>query len=195
MGPTTSVRRPVDNAPLVLAQATPAGMAFPLSTIDLWTARDAAARPHDEPVQADDPSRGTSAVPTRCSRPSRPTRPWTGRRGFRRAVRTNHAWGARPSVQTSLPELYIEVMEVAITAFRAALRAYVDRARRGEDVVLTDRGLPVARLVAVDAAPLVDQLEREGVLTAASAPRPRAGDTPRAKATGPVADLVSEHRR
>lgn len=86
-------------------------------------------------------------------------------------------------------------MEVAITEFRAALRAYVDRARSGEDVVLTDRGLPVARLVAVDAAPLVEQLEREGVLTPASAPRPRAGGTPRAKATGPVADLVSEHRR
>ena len=86
-------------------------------------------------------------------------------------------------------------MEVAITEFRAALRAYVDRARRGEDVVLTERGLPIARLVAVDAAPLLEQLEREGVVTAAPAPRPRAGGAQRAKATGPVADLISEHRR
>lgn len=86
-------------------------------------------------------------------------------------------------------------MEVAITQFRSALRAYVDRARSDEDVVLTERGLPVARLVEIDAAPLLEQLEREGVLTAASAPRPRAVGTARAQATGPVADLVSEHRR
>ncbi|MEX2290454.1 MAG: type II toxin-antitoxin system prevent-host-death family antitoxin [Mycobacteriales bacterium] len=85
-------------------------------------------------------------------------------------------------------------MEVAITEFRAALSAYVDRARRGEDVVLTERGRPVARLVAVDAAPLLEQLEREGVISPASAPRPRASGTLRAEATGPVADLISELR-
>ncbi|MCY7364011.1 MAG: type II toxin-antitoxin system prevent-host-death family antitoxin [Frankiaceae bacterium] len=86
-------------------------------------------------------------------------------------------------------------MEVAITEFRSALRAYVDRARSGEDVVLTERGLPVARLVAIDAAPLLEQLEREGVITATQAPRPRAAGAARAPATGPVADLVSAHRR
>lgn len=91
--------------------------------------------------------------------------------------------------------MYAWLVEVAITEFRAAMRAYVDRARGGEDVVLTERGLPVARLVAIDAAPLLEQLEREGVITAASAPRPRAAGTARAQATGPVADLVSEHRR
>ena len=86
-------------------------------------------------------------------------------------------------------------MEVGITEFRSALRAYVDRARGGEDVVLTERGLPVARLVAIDAAPLLEQLEREGAVSAASASRPRAAGATRARATGPVADLVSEHRR
>jgi prevent-host-death family protein len=86
-------------------------------------------------------------------------------------------------------------VDVAITEFRAALRAYVDRARAGEDVVLTERGLPVARLVAVDAAPMLEQLERDGLISAARAPRPRAGAARRVKATGPVADLVAEHRR
>jgi prevent-host-death family protein len=91
--------------------------------------------------------------------------------------------------------MYVDLMEVAITEFRAALRTYVDRARRGEDVVLTERGLPVARLVAIDAAPLLEQLEKEGVITAASGDRPRASGTRRAEANGPVADLISEHRR
>jgi prevent-host-death family protein len=86
-------------------------------------------------------------------------------------------------------------MEVAITEFRAALRAYVDRARRGEDVVLTERGVPVARLVAVDAAPLLEQMEREGALSPAPQMSARATGRRRARATGSVSDLASELRR
>jgi prevent-host-death family protein len=90
--------------------------------------------------------------------------------------------------------MYALPMEVAITEFRAALRAYVDLAKQGGDVVLTERGVPVARLVAVDAAPLLEQLERDGVVSPPSAARPQASGAPRAEATGPVADLVSELR-
>src|SRR5664279_610532 len=36
-------------------------------------------------------------------------------------------------------------------------------ARAGEEIVVTDRGSPVARLVAVDSAPLFDQLTQRGV--------------------------------
>lgn len=91
--------------------------------------------------------------------------------------------------------MYISLMEVSITDFRARLSAYVDRARRGEDVVLTDRGVPVARLVAADAAPVLEQLEREGLVTPASAPRPRATGRPRATARGPVAAVIGDLRR
>jgi prevent-host-death family protein len=87
------------------------------------------------------------------------------------------------------------MMDVAITEFRAALRTYVERARRGEDVVLTERGVPVARLVGIDAAPLLEQLERDGVISPAPVPRPRASGATRVRASGPVADLVGEQRR
>jgi prevent-host-death family protein len=40
-------------------------------------------------------------------------------------------------------------MKVGITKLRADLNRYVDSARRGEDVVITDRGKPVAKLVAI----------------------------------------------
>jgi len=86
-------------------------------------------------------------------------------------------------------------MEVAITEFRAALRAYVEQARRGHDVVLTERGVPVARLVAIDAAPLLEQLEREGALSPAPQASRRASGRRRAKATGSVSELVTELRR
>lgn len=87
-------------------------------------------------------------------------------------------------------------MDVAISTLRAELSSWIERVRAGEEVVVTDRGTPVARLLAVDTAPLLDQLVQRGVLS-----KPRRGDRPtargaaRARASGPVSELVSEQRR
>lgn len=87
-------------------------------------------------------------------------------------------------------------MDVPVSELRAHLKTYVDRARAGERVVVTERGVPVARLVPVDAEGLVERLDREGVLTRARrATRPRATEARRVKAAGPVAELVAEQRR
>ncbi len=86
-------------------------------------------------------------------------------------------------------------MDVAITEFRAGLRSWVERARGGEDVVLTERGVPVARLVAVQSSAALDRLEGEGLLTPATSPRPRAASQTRVRPSGPVAELVTELRR
>ncbi len=87
-------------------------------------------------------------------------------------------------------------MDVAISELRANLKSYVERARAGERVVVTERGVPIARLVAVDAEGLLERLEREGTLTRATAgKRPVASKRRRVKAKGPVADLVAELRR
>lgn len=86
-------------------------------------------------------------------------------------------------------------MDVAISTLRAELSRWVERAQAGEEVVVTDRGTPVARLVPVDTGPLLERLVRDGVLS-----KPRRGDRPvargtaRVRARGPVADLVSEQR-
>jgi len=48
----------------------------------------------------------------------------------------------------------LSVMDVAVSALRAELADWIERARGGEEVVATDRGTPVARLVAIDGAPL-----------------------------------------
>ncbi len=87
-------------------------------------------------------------------------------------------------------------MDVAISELRSNLRAWVDHARSGEDVVVTERGVPVARLVAVEASGVIERLEREGLITRPrSASRPRAAGRRRVQAKGPVADLVTELRR
>jgi len=87
-------------------------------------------------------------------------------------------------------------MDVAISTLRAELSSWIERARAGEEIVVTDRGTPVARLLAVDAAPLLDQLTERGVVSKPRlADRPAARSASRVRANGPVAELVSEQRR
>ena len=82
-----------------------------------------------------------------------------------------------------------------MSTFRAELSQWIDRVRAGEEVVVTDRGTPVARLLPVDAAPLLDQLTQRGVLGRPTrADRPAARGAARVRASGPVADLVGEQR-
>jgi antitoxin (DNA-binding transcriptional repressor) of toxin-antitoxin stability system len=65
----------------------------------------------------------------------------------------------------------------------------------GEEVVITDRGTPVARVLPVDTAPLLEQLTRDGVLGRPQrADRPAAVGARRVRAAGSVADLVGEQR-
>jgi prevent-host-death family protein len=86
-------------------------------------------------------------------------------------------------------------MDVAISELRANLKSYVDRARAGERVIVTERGVPVARLGPAEEESLLDRLEREGLLTRAKTKkRPIARKGTRIKADGPVAELVSELR-
>jgi prevent-host-death family protein len=87
-------------------------------------------------------------------------------------------------------------MDVAISAFRAELSGWLERVHGGEEIIITDRGTPVARLLPVDTAPLLDRLVREGVLSKPPRlDRPSATGARRVPAAGPVAELVSEQRR
>jgi prevent-host-death family protein len=93
-------------------------------------------------------------------------------------------------------EMYSYVMDVAITELRAHLGKWIDAARDGNDIIITDRGTPVARIVALDSSPVIDRLIAEGVISRpTTSTRPVAGARPRPAPKRPVADLVSEHRR
>jgi len=87
-------------------------------------------------------------------------------------------------------------VDVGIRELRADLSRWVKRARAGEDVVVTDRGVPVARLVPVDGQRKIDRLIREGVVT--PAPRPWRGPLPKPKPIEGIeslSDIVLEDRR
>ncbi len=92
--------------------------------------------------------------------------------------------------------MYTCGMDVAVTELRAHLGHWIDAARDGNDVVITDRGTPVARIVALDSTPVIERLTAEGVISRPTrSSRPVAGDRQRPTPKRPVAGFVSEQRR
>jgi len=87
-------------------------------------------------------------------------------------------------------------MDVPVSELRAHLREWLERAREGEEVVVTDRGVPVARLLGISAAAILERLAAEGVIgMPESAQRPPASGHSRPRSRRSVAKLVSEQRR
>ena len=73
---------------------------------------------------------------------------------------------------------------------------HLDLVRDGQEIVITERKVPIARLTPIGAASTIDELTRQGFIALPTrSTRRRARGESRAKATGPVADLVSEQRR
>ncbi len=86
-------------------------------------------------------------------------------------------------------------MDVSVSNLRAHLSDWLNRVQDGEDVVVTDRGTPVARIIRVTASDLLEDLEKEGLLARpTSLDRPRADDIPRVHAKRSIAELVSSQR-
>lgn len=92
--------------------------------------------------------------------------------------------------------MYAHGMDVAVTELRAHLGRWIDAAREGNDVVITERGTPVARIVAIDATPVIDRLTAQGIISRpTSGTRPVAGGRSRPTPKHPIAEIVSEQRR
>jgi prevent-host-death family protein len=85
-------------------------------------------------------------------------------------------------------------VEVGIRDLRNNLSRYLDEVREGAEVVVTDRGKPVARLTGLDERQthLQDLIDR-GLVTPPKDPS-RYLPTP-VRTSGPVSDLIAEQRR
>lgn len=83
--------------------------------------------------------------------------------------------------------------EIGIRELRDHLSGYIDRVRNGEEVVVTDRGRAVARVVPIDGERALDRLVGEGRVTPAKVRKAPSGQPIDAGAT--VSDLVAEQRR
>ena len=85
-------------------------------------------------------------------------------------------------------------MEVGIRELRADLSRWLKRVREGDEIVVTDRGKAVARIVPVSGERKRDRLIAAGIVTPAPRRSPRSHPKP-IKAKGTVSDLVIEQRR
>ena len=87
-------------------------------------------------------------------------------------------------------------MDVAVTEFRARLSEWLARVQEGNEVVITDRGIPIARMVAIDATPTLTRLTDEGIISRPTTElRRKATNRKRPRPQRSVAEQVSEHRR
>lgn len=84
-------------------------------------------------------------------------------------------------------------MEVGVRELRNNLSRYLDRVRDGNELVVTDRGRAIARVVPVEGERVLDRLIAEGVVTRARQQRKRAPKPINSKSS--VSDLVREQRR
>lgn len=86
-------------------------------------------------------------------------------------------------------------MDVSVSNLRSHLSDWLDRVQDGEDVVVTERGTPVARIVPVAASTLLADLEKECLIARPStSDRPRAGEFRRIDAKRSVAQVVTNQR-
>ena len=84
-------------------------------------------------------------------------------------------------------------MEVGVRELRNHLSRYLDRVRDGNELIVTDRGHAIARVVPVGSERMLDRLIAEGIVTPAREPRSPAPKPIKTKST--VSDLVGEQRR
>lgn len=86
-------------------------------------------------------------------------------------------------------------MEVGVRELRNQLRRWLDAIEQGDEITITERGRPVARLIGVSGPSMRERLIAEGVITPAKRPRRRSRDYRKVKARGTVSDLIAEQRR
>lgn len=86
--------------------------------------------------------------------------------------------------------------EVGIRELKNGLSGYIDRVRNGEEVIVTDRGRPVALLSSLEAThDHLTELIAAGIVRAPTSSRRRHAPPQRIKSKGTVSDLVAEQRR
>ncbi len=87
------------------------------------------------------------------------------------------------------------MIEVGVAAFRRELKSWLDKVREGEEVLITERGEPVAHLTGAHRSSAWDDLVKQGIISPAkSKDRIRATGRKRAKSTGSVSEFVRINR-
>jgi prevent-host-death family protein len=93
-------------------------------------------------------------------------------------------------VYTTIVAVYVGVREL-----RENLRAYLQRAKEGDEIVVTERGKAVARISAAGRGTTLERLIAEGRARPATRPKTPIDSSKLARARGSVVDLMLEDKR
>ncbi|MGH3428991.1 MAG: type II toxin-antitoxin system Phd/YefM family antitoxin [Mycobacteriales bacterium] len=89
--------------------------------------------------------------------------------------------------------LHVRSGEVGVRELHDRLSEYLQRVEEGQEVLVTRRGQPIARLSAAKSRDPLAELAERGLVRLPK--RRRSARRAQVKATGPVSDLVAEQRR
>lgn len=84
--------------------------------------------------------------------------------------------------------------EVGVAELRRDLKRWVERVQAGDEVIITDRGNPVARLVGAGVPSVLERLTVEGRISRPVQERPSARGLRRIGSQGAVSGYVSSER-
>jgi prevent-host-death family protein len=87
-------------------------------------------------------------------------------------------------------------MDVAVSDLRSNLSQWLEQVKDGEELVVTERGRPVARVVRVASVGAFEELVASGqVSLAPSTSRPRARGQARPRVATSLSEWISDSRR
>lgn len=86
-------------------------------------------------------------------------------------------------------------MDIGVRELRSGLKRCLDAVKAGEEVVVTEYGRPVARIVRVADQTALERLIDAGVITRPLSPPEPAATARRVRARGAVSSLVKDQRR
>ena len=86
-------------------------------------------------------------------------------------------------------------MEVGVKQLRDHLREWLEAVQRGEEITVTERGKPVARLIPTKGRSTYEQLVAAGIITPARLPKRPNAEYGQVTALGSISDIVIEQRR
>ena len=104
-------------------------------------------------------------------------------------------WQQRYTSRMSKAPQQSEPIEVGVRELRDHLSRWLEQVKDGRELVITERGRPVARITGASGGSKLAALIAAGVVTPASAPVEPAGIRPLPRPKASVADLVSEQRQ
>lgn len=87
------------------------------------------------------------------------------------------------------------MIEVGVRELKNSLSSYLRKVREGETVVVTDRGVPVARMIPAGVPRQIAKLMAEGRVTWSGKKFVAPRKVPRPRTGPPLSDYIAEDRR